>query len=138
VIDNIQIDIRNVYVRLEDSISNINEPWALGLTIQQIQIYTANDDWERDYVAGETISKKTISLQNLSIFINFEDNLSYDSMVEGEVDLKSIHHDILDEIKRDKSVSEDIIKYKSYVWQECLFMRKNNYILPSFSLEVHF
>ena len=51
-------------------------------------------------------------------------------MTKGDLDTSRIHQDIIDEIERDKSLSEEIVKYKAYVWEECMFMRKNNYILP--------
>lgn len=40
IIDNVQIDIRNIYVRFEDSISHPKMPYALYLSLEAIQLYT--------------------------------------------------------------------------------------------------
>lgn len=74
IIDNIQIDIKNVYVRLEDGISNPEMPWCFGATLGSIQIYTTNDDWDRDFVTDEVVTKKAIKLQNFAMFVNFSDS----------------------------------------------------------------
>ena len=62
IIDNVQIDIKNVYVRLEDDLSNPEKPWCFGATLGSISIYTANNNWERDFVVDKTITKKCIKL----------------------------------------------------------------------------
>jgi len=71
IIDNIQIDIRNVYVRMEDGLSNPSQPWCFGMTLGSMNIYTCNDHWERDFVTEKQITKKCIKLQNFAMFINF-------------------------------------------------------------------
>jgi hypothetical protein len=46
IIDNIQIKITNVYVRIEDTMSIPRMPSVLGLVIGSIQAHTMNDKWQ--------------------------------------------------------------------------------------------
>jgi hypothetical protein len=56
IIDNIQIDINNICFRFEDSTSNEKMPFALGVHLEAIQLYTCNERWERDFVTGQDVS----------------------------------------------------------------------------------
>ena len=60
IVDNVQIDISNVYVRFEDDLSNPNMPWAFGLTLDSMNIFTTDNNWEKKHVTGEDVSKKCI------------------------------------------------------------------------------
>jgi hypothetical protein len=80
IIDNIQIDIKNIYIRMEDSISNTSLPWCFGATLGSISIYTTNDSWERDFVTDKQITKKAIKLENFAMFLNFKKDISYEAM----------------------------------------------------------
>lgn len=42
VMNNLQIYIRGVHIRFEDSLTNIDSPRALGLCIQSISLETTN------------------------------------------------------------------------------------------------
>jgi sporulation-control protein spo0M len=46
VIDNIQLKISNVYIRIEDDLSIPRQPFALSLVIGSIQAQTMNENWE--------------------------------------------------------------------------------------------
>ena len=72
IIDNIQIDISNLYVRFEDNLSDPSTAWCFGASLQSIQIYTGNNQtWERDYVPDHDITRKVIKLQNFACFMNW-------------------------------------------------------------------
>ena len=94
IIDNIQIDITNVYARLEDDLSNPSRPWCFGATLGSINIFTANDDWERDFVTDQDITKKVIKLNNFAMFMNWSDNLDASqlniSLMSGDVLLENL------------------------------------------------
>lgn len=42
VIDNVQINIKNLYIRLEDTLSYPDTPWAMGLILGELDICTNN------------------------------------------------------------------------------------------------
>lgn len=46
IVDNIQIKVTNVYVRIEDPLSIPRMPFALGIVIGSIQAETMNDKWQ--------------------------------------------------------------------------------------------
>lgn len=45
VVDNIQVKISNVYVRIEDTLSIPTMPFCLGMVIGSISTETMNDKW---------------------------------------------------------------------------------------------
>jgi len=49
VIDNIQISIKNIHVRYEDS-ANFSQPLSLGLTMEKLDIETTNENWESEFI----------------------------------------------------------------------------------------
>ena len=44
IIDNIQIDIKNIHIRLEDHTTS-SEPLSLGHTHKELKLHTCNKDW---------------------------------------------------------------------------------------------
>lgn len=71
IIDNIQIDIRNIYLRFEDSISNPKMPYAMGVCLEAIQLYTCDNTWSRAFVTGKDISLKMAKITNFQMYLNF-------------------------------------------------------------------
>ena len=59
IIDNVQIDINNICFRFEDAVSNPKCPYALGITLEAISVYTCNEKWERQFVSGEEVRLNT-------------------------------------------------------------------------------
>lgn len=52
VVDNVQINVHNVYVRLEDTLSYPDTPWAMGLTLAELSVNTSNSSWLPRFVVG--------------------------------------------------------------------------------------
>lgn len=71
IIDNIQIDIRNIYLRFEDSISNPKMPYVMGVCLEAIQLYTCDNTWSRAFVTGKDISLKMAKITNFQMYLNF-------------------------------------------------------------------
>ena len=97
IIDNIQIDITNVYARLEDDLSNPSRPWCFGATLGSINIFTANDDWERDFVTDQDITKKVIKLNNFAMFMNWSDkpeDVFFDHITQTGYDIDSLSDEL--------------------------------------------
>jgi vacuolar protein sorting-associated protein 13A/C len=44
IIDNIQIEIKNIHIRFEDTISN---SYSWGIALHRIEIFTTDKDWNR-------------------------------------------------------------------------------------------
>ena len=73
IIDNLQVDISNIYLRFEDSISNPKMPYAIGMCLEAIQLYTWNEKWMRAFVTGQDISLKMAKITNFQVYLNFFD-----------------------------------------------------------------
>jgi hypothetical protein len=46
-------------------------PYAIGICFEQIQFYTCNGKWEREFVTGEDISLKMAKITNFQVYLNF-------------------------------------------------------------------
>ena len=68
VVDNIQVSIKNIHVRYEDSM-NFQEPLSLGLTMEKLDIETTNEKWEPEFIDRthqENKKKPLLKMINLS------------------------------------------------------------------------
>lgn len=75
IINNIQIKIANVHLRYEDS-TNAGHPFSIGVTLNDLDIYTTDGDWMKAYIS-EQVSKiyKIAKLNSLSIYLNCNDKV---------------------------------------------------------------
>ncbi|XP_033739387.1 vacuolar protein sorting-associated protein 13A-like [Pecten maximus] len=71
ILNNIQITIRNVHIRYEDSITNGDYSFAVGAMLQSFTVHTTNDRWEESEAdSSATILHKLGSLTDLSVYWN--------------------------------------------------------------------
>ena len=104
IIDNIQIDISNIYLRFEDSISNPKIPYVIGMCLEAFQLYTCNENWSRAFVTGQDISLKMAKITNFQMYLNFVDEYN-----EGRILFEEITNDISIEEVEDP-VIKNVIK----------------------------
>ena len=45
IIDNIQINIKNIHIRFEDI-----KDFSFGITLDELQIFTTNKDWKKEFI----------------------------------------------------------------------------------------
>ncbi|DBA04983.1 TPA: hypothetical protein N0F65_006985, partial [Lagenidium giganteum] len=73
IIDNLELHIRRIHVRLEDQSSG-DHPFALGLTIESVHAQSTNSNWQPSYVdtskSNEPRIYKIIELNHLSVYLN--------------------------------------------------------------------
>ncbi|CAI2385812.1 unnamed protein product [Moneuplotes crassus] len=48
ILDNIQITVKNIHIRFEDSI-NASRPYSFGFTLKELSAQTCNQQWEYEY-----------------------------------------------------------------------------------------
>lgn len=89
IIDNIQIDIKNICFKFEDSISNPKLPYAIGVSLEAIQLYTCNERWERDFITGEDVSLN-YSIIDFSIALNWLLLFSAFSLIEDILNINLV------------------------------------------------
>ena len=107
LIDNLQLTIKNLYIRYEDNI-NSNEPFAIGICIKEIYFYTCNSLWESEVSKNSSICYKLFQLVDFSIFLDYDDGIVqaaqwYDgdlshaliSLIYDEINYKIFHKYII-------------------------------------------
>ena len=73
VVDNIQVSIRNIHVRYEDT-RFFKDPLSIGITLEKLEIQTTNEHWESEFI-DRTLSKnkdkplqKLLNLRNIGLY----------------------------------------------------------------------
>jgi vacuolar protein sorting-associated protein 13A/C len=85
IIDNIQIKITNVYVRIEDTMSIPRMPLVLGLVIGSIEAHTMNDKWQQQFIANAEITNKQFSVKDFALYMNFHEMERAGKALESEI-----------------------------------------------------
>ncbi|KAL6852521.1 Vacuolar protein sorting-associated protein 13 [Amphichorda felina] len=59
IVDNLQVTVKNIHVRYEDSISAPGHPFALGLTLEEFSAVSTDGEWKPTFiqVSGDTTNK---------------------------------------------------------------------------------
>lgn len=52
IVDNLQVMIRRIHVRYEDSISNRESPFAIGITLNELCAKSTDENWQEAYMAN--------------------------------------------------------------------------------------
>jgi len=93
IIDNVQIQVKNVHIRYEDDLSDPGHPFAAGLTLQELSAISTDENWKPTWVAGSSnTTHKLATLGSLSVYWDTDTELigsSTDEKDTGE------HKDIL-------------------------------------------
>jgi hypothetical protein len=76
IVDNLEVNIKNVHIRYEDSVSDPNNTFALGVTLDEISLSTTDETWNIRYVKRNVESpisgviNKLGTVQNCGIYWN--------------------------------------------------------------------
>ncbi|EHL03290.1 putative Vacuolar protein sorting-associated protein 13 [Glarea lozoyensis 74030] len=76
IVDNLQIRVKNIHVRYEDSISTPGHPFALGVTLEEFSAISTDGQWKPTYIqdsAGPT--HKLATLGALAVYWNTDTSL---------------------------------------------------------------
>jgi vacuolar protein sorting-associated protein 13A/C len=69
IIDNVQIQVKNVHIRYEDALSDPGHPFAAGLTLQELSAVSTDENWKPTWVAGSsTTTHKLATLGSLAMY----------------------------------------------------------------------
>ena len=76
IVDNLQVSIKRIHIRYEDSIAAPGHPFALGLTLQEFSAVSTDKDWRPSYIqsASGTTHKLTV-LNALAFYWNTDATL---------------------------------------------------------------
>ncbi|KAJ5779395.1 Vacuolar protein sorting-associated protein 13 [Penicillium paradoxum] len=76
VVDNLQISIKNVHFRYEDSIASPGHPFAVGLTLKELSAVSTDGEWNPTFIQSDSdVTHKLAVLGALSVYWNTDATL---------------------------------------------------------------
>ncbi|PQE10057.1 Vacuolar sorting-associated 13 protein [Rutstroemia sp. NJR-2017a BVV2] len=76
IVDNLQITVKNIHVRYEDSISAPGHPFALGITLQEFSAVSTDGNWKPTYIQNSSgTTHKLATLGALAVYWNTDTDL---------------------------------------------------------------
>ncbi|KAI8957626.1 vacuolar protein sorting-associated protein 13 [Daldinia sp. FL1419] len=76
IVDNLQVTVKNIHVRYEDSISAPGHPFALGVTLAEFSAVSTDGEWKPTFIQNSTkTTHKLATLGALAIYWNTDSTL---------------------------------------------------------------
>ena len=76
ILDNLQVSIKNIHVRYEDSIAAPGHPFALGLTLKEFSAISTDGDWKPTFIQSTSgTTHKLATLGSLAFYWNTDAEL---------------------------------------------------------------
>ncbi|KAL2752446.1 hypothetical protein ACRALDRAFT_2112495 [Sodiomyces alcalophilus JCM 7366] len=76
IVDNLQVTVKNIHIRYEDSLSAPGHPFAIGLTLQEFSAVSTDGNWTPTFIQGTAKSThKLAKLGALSVYWNTDAEL---------------------------------------------------------------
>ncbi|XP_071956749.1 intermembrane lipid transfer protein VPS13A-like [Antedon mediterranea] len=105
IINNVQVFMKNVHVRYEDTVTNPGYPFSFGVMVPYISAETTDELWKATLAdASALVMRKLAQVTNLSIYMNtdckqlltehIEDELWMSFMKEALIDNKIMYEDL--------------------------------------------
>ncbi|KAJ4155145.1 hypothetical protein LMH87_000404 [Akanthomyces muscarius] len=84
IVDNLQVTIKNIHVRYEDSISAPGHPFALGLTLEEFSAVSTDGQWKPTFIQDSShVTHKLATLGALAVYWNTDTSLFADQDIEN-------------------------------------------------------
>ena len=68
IVDNLQVSIKNIHVRYEDSIATPGHPFALGLTLREFSAVSTDGNWKPSYIQSTSGTTNKLAVLNALAF----------------------------------------------------------------------
>ncbi|KAK3196447.1 Vacuolar protein sorting-associated protein 13 [Lecanicillium sp. MT-2017a] len=76
IVDNLQVTVKNIHVRYEDSISAPGHPFALGLTLEEFSAVSTDGQWKPTFIQDSSnVTHKLATLGALAVYWNTDTEL---------------------------------------------------------------
>jgi vacuolar protein sorting-associated protein 13A/C len=76
IVDNVQVTVKNIHVRYEDSISAPGHPFALGITLEEFSAVSTDGEWKPTFIQDSTkVTHKLATLGALAVYWNTDTKL---------------------------------------------------------------
>ncbi|GAB7347666.1 hypothetical protein MBLNU459_g4530t1 [Dothideomycetes sp. NU459] len=94
IIDNLQITVKNVHIRYEDSISDPGHPFAAGLTLQELSAVSTDSNWKPTFIQSTSdTTHKLATLGALAIYWDTDTKLLGSGKGSETAEEMGIDHD---------------------------------------------
>lgn len=85
IVDNLQVTVKNIHIRYEDSISAPGHPFALGVTLEEFSAVSTDGQWKPTFIqASNDVTHKLAKLGALAVYWNTDTDLFVDPKSETE------------------------------------------------------
>ena len=102
IIDNLQVSIKNIHLRYEDSIAAPGHPFALGVTLKEFSAVSTDENWRPTWIQNSsTTTHKLATLGSLALYWNTDAELlgtgkGTDTGAEAQ---NVAHHELIDKFR---------------------------------------
>ncbi|OQO13215.1 hypothetical protein B0A48_01443 [Cryoendolithus antarcticus] len=108
IIDNVQIQVKNVHIRYEDSISTPGHPFAAGLTLQELSAVSTDENWRPTWIQSTSdTTHKLATLGSLALYWDTDTKLLGTGTGQQDAKAQGIDHDDILKKFRDMIVKSD-------------------------------
>ncbi|GMF08616.1 unnamed protein product [Ambrosiozyma monospora] len=78
IVDNVQVTIRNIHLRYEDEHVFTQQPYAVGLTLEELSAVSADESWMSGFISSfSSIARKLLTLKSLTMYWTTENESIY-------------------------------------------------------------
>ncbi|PSN61047.1 vacuolar protein sorting-associated protein 13 [Corynespora cassiicola Philippines] len=101
IVDNVQITVKNIHIRYEDSISDPGHPFALGITLADFSAISTDENWKPTFIQGTASSThKLATLGSLAVYWDTDASLIGTGKGSQSKDEQHIDHaDFIDKVR---------------------------------------
>ncbi|GAM87826.1 hypothetical protein ANO11243_058540 [Dothideomycetidae sp. 11243] len=108
IVDNVQIAVKNVHVRYEDSISDPGHPFAAGITLQELSAISTDGDWKATFIQGaSSTTHKLTTLVSLALYWDTDVELLGSGKGSQTAEEQGLDHDKVLERLKDMIAKKD-------------------------------
>ncbi|RSL40809.1 hypothetical protein CEP53_013138 [Fusarium sp. AF-6] len=76
IVDNLQVTVKNIHIRYEDSISAPGHPFALGVTLEEFSAVSTDGQWKPTFIQdSSSVTHKLATLGALAVYWNTDSTL---------------------------------------------------------------
>ncbi|XP_068741113.1 intermembrane lipid transfer protein VPS13A-like [Montipora capricornis] len=76
IVKNLQISVRNIHIRYEDSVTNPSSPFSIGVTLENLSAESTDENWIPAIVSSSVqLVHKLVKLDSLALYWNTRDNI---------------------------------------------------------------
>lgn len=76
IVDNLQVTVKNIHIRYEDSIADPGHPFALGVTLEEFSAVSTDGQWKPTFIQdSSSVTHKLATLGALAVYWNTDTTL---------------------------------------------------------------